>query len=135
MDPSVNPGISIVGPKRAMNNLATAELISSTANPGMGVFSSGDVRVVSINEYKKAAKCLAEAFAEDDVARYFTHAPDNEHWTEESRYRLHVEILEYIVYAHIMNGLVLAAGEDYGCVALWCAAVPWPIDTAVLKDS
>lgn len=70
-------------------------------------------------EYKEAAQCLAEAFADDDVARYFTHTPDREHWTEEQRWELHVSILEYIVYAHILKGVVLTAGPDYGCVALW----------------
>ncbi|KAG9549517.1 hypothetical protein KCU61_g3814, partial [Aureobasidium melanogenum] len=82
--------------------------------------AGGDgVRRVTLAEYKQAAQCLAEAFADDDVARYFTEVPDRAHWTEKQKWDLHVSILEYITYAHILKGLVLAAGPDYGCVALW----------------
>jgi GNAT superfamily N-acetyltransferase len=76
------------------------------------------VRLVTIDEYKQAAACLAEAFAEDEVARYFVDVPDREDWTEEERYALHLEILEYITYAHILKGLVTTVG-DFEAVALW----------------
>ena len=88
--------------------------------PTAAVATGGDgVRRVGLNEYKQAAQCLAEAFAHDDVARYFTEVPDGAHWTEDQKWNLHVSILEYITYAHILNGLVLTSGSDYGCVALW----------------
>ncbi|KAG9901568.1 hypothetical protein KCU94_g7872, partial [Aureobasidium melanogenum] len=46
------------------------------------VTAGGDgVRQVTLAEYKQAAQCLAEAFADDDVARYFTEVPDRAHWT------------------------------------------------------
>ncbi|KAF2736178.1 hypothetical protein EJ04DRAFT_490466 [Polyplosphaeria fusca] len=77
-----------------------------------------DVRVVTAAEYKEAALCLAEAFAEDDVARYFIDVPDREHWSEEDKWNLHLEILEYVTYAHILKGLVTTVGE-FGAVALW----------------
>jgi hypothetical protein len=77
------------------------------------------VRVVGLSEYKEAALCLAEAFAEDDVVRYFVDVPDREHWTEAERWALHVEILEYVTYAHILKGLVTTVGDDFGAVALW----------------
>jgi len=83
-------------------------------------FESDDVRVVGMDEYKQAAQCLAEAFADDEVARYFTHTPDREHWDDARKWDLHVSILEYIVYAHVLKGLVLTSGPNYGCVALWC---------------
>ncbi|KAK7905930.1 hypothetical protein LTR67_000654 [Exophiala xenobiotica] len=54
------------------------------------------VRVVARHEYKEAAACLAEAF------RRATSAA-----------------LEYVTYAHCLNGLVLTAGGNYDCVALW----------------
>jgi hypothetical protein len=76
------------------------------------------VRVVTAAEYKQAAACLAEAFGEDDVARYFIDVPDREHWTEEEKWALHVEILEYVTYAHILKGLVTTVGE-FEAVALW----------------
>lgn len=76
------------------------------------------VRVVTAAEYKRAAACLAEAFSEDDVARYFIDVPDREHWTAEEKWALHVEILEYVTYAHILKGLVTTVGDFEG-VALW----------------
>lgn len=76
------------------------------------------VRVVTAVEYKRAAECLAQAFGEDDVARYFIDVPDRVHWTEEQKWALHVEILEYITYAHILKGLVTTVG-DFEAVALW----------------
>lgn len=77
------------------------------------------VRIVTLDEYKEAALCLAEAFAEDDVVRYFVDVPDRADWTEEERWALHVEILEYVTYAHILKGLVTTIGDDFGAVALW----------------
>ena len=76
------------------------------------------VRLVTVDEYKQAAACLADAFAEDDVARYFIDVPDREHWTVEEKWALHVEIMEYITYAHILKGLVTTVG-DFEAVALW----------------
>lgn len=82
---------------------------------------TGEVRVVTAGEYKQAAACLAEAFAEDDVARYFIDVPDRTHWTEQEKWDLHVEILEYVTYAHILKGLVTTVG-NFEAVALWYAA-------------
>jgi hypothetical protein len=87
--------------------------------PAAAVPSLADgIRVVTAAEYKQAAACLAEAFGEDDVARYFIDVPDREHWTEEEKWALHVEILEYVTYAHILKGLVTTAG-NFEAVALW----------------
>jgi ribosomal protein S18 acetylase RimI-like enzyme len=71
------------------------------------------------SEYKAAAACLAEAFANDEVVRYPIDTPDRVHWTEDKRYDLHLQALEYITYAHCVKGLVTTIGEDYGSVALW----------------
>jgi hypothetical protein len=79
---------------------------------------TGGVRVVTAAEYKEAAACLADAFAEDDVARYFIDVPDREHWTPDEKWALHVDILEYVTYAHILKGLVTTIG-DFEAVALW----------------
>ncbi|KAF1919652.1 hypothetical protein BDU57DRAFT_440446 [Ampelomyces quisqualis] len=75
------------------------------------------VRVVTAAEYEQAAACLAEAFGEDDVARYFIDVPDRDHWTEAEKWDLHVEIMEYVTYAHILKGLVTTVG-DFEAVAL-----------------
>lgn len=79
---------------------------------------TNDVRVVTTAEYKQAAACLAEAFNQDDVVRYFVDVPDRAHWTEEQKWALHVEILEYVTYAHILKGLVTTVG-NFEAVALW----------------
>lgn len=130
-EPAMNGNV-FIGEKNAMvkeaSVLPTAPYSSSATDAAAGgtaaaaAVAGGDdtVRLVTVAEYKQAALCLAEAFADDDVARYFTHTPDREHWTEAQRWKLHVEIMEYITYAHILKGLVLAVGPDYGCVALWC---------------
>ena len=76
-------------------------------------------RVVPPEEYKQAALCLAEAFKEDDVARYFIDTPDRNHWTEDQKWDLHCDILEYITYAHCLKGLVTTVGPNYDAVALW----------------
>ena len=78
-----------------------------------------------MSEYKAAAQTLAEAFATDEVARYFIDTPDRTMWSAAKKWKLHVKILEYIVYAHCLKGMVLTAGEGYGCVALWWV-VPFP---------
>ncbi|KAF2083242.1 hypothetical protein K490DRAFT_19284, partial [Saccharata proteae CBS 121410] len=77
------------------------------------------VRRVQLHEYKQAALCLAEAFAKDDVARYFVDTPDRAGWTEAQKWDLHVSILEYITYAHILKGVVTTVGPDFSAVALW----------------
>lgn len=81
--------------------------------------SSEEVRVIGIAEYEQAAKCLAEAFAVDEVARYFIDTPDMAHYSEEFKYKLHCDILRYITAAHCYKGIVTTIGPEYDAVALW----------------
>ncbi|KAL9064827.1 MAG: hypothetical protein Q9157_007693 [Trypethelium eluteriae] len=103
-----------------LNDLVNSKVpnVAHIENASNGLGAEDGVRVCGIHEYKQAAQSLAEAFAEDDVAMYFIDTPDREHWTKEQKWNLHTQILEYVTYAHVMKGLVLTAGEDYGCVAL-----------------
>lgn len=78
-----------------------------------------DVRVVTLGEYKEAAKALAEAFAEDHTCLYFLDTPDRAHWTAEQKWDLHLSMFEYITYAHLLKGLVISSGPNYDCVGLW----------------
>lgn len=80
---------------------------------------SADIRIVSPHEYKEAALCLAEAFREDHVVRYAIDTPDRAHWSEEQKYNLFVQMMEYITYATCLKGLVTTVGPNYDCVALW----------------
>jgi hypothetical protein len=89
--------------------------VTLTANK----YSNDQVRVLGIDEYKSAARTLADAFFKDDVAFYCLETPDNGGMTREELYPLHLEILEYIVAAHCYNGLVLGIGEHNEGIALW----------------
>lgn len=101
------------------HEVPTSFTLLKQKSPAVAVPSpSSGVRLVTVDEYKQAALCLAEAFAEDDVARYFIDVPDREDWTDEQKWVLHLEILEYITYAHILKGLVTTVG-DFEAVALW----------------
>ncbi len=99
----------------------TIESISSTASIRKPSITATDVLVVRKSEYKAAALCLAEAFVADDVARYFIDTPDRAHWSEAEKWDLHLSIMEYLVLAHCMKGLVTTVGPNYDCVALWYA--------------
>ena len=78
-----------------------------------------EVRVVSIAEYEHAAMSLAEAFAVDEVARYFIDTDDMASYTEEYKYKLHCDILRYVTAAHCYKGIVTTIGPNYDAVALW----------------
>lgn len=78
-----------------------------------------EVRVVSIAEYEHAALSLAEAFAVDEVARYFIDTDDMASYTEEYKYKLHCDIMRYVTAAHCYKGIVTTIGPNYDAVALW----------------
>ena len=78
-----------------------------------------EVRTFTISEYRAAAQCLAEAFATDEVARYFIDTEDMSAYSEEYKWNLHCDILCYAVAAHCYNGLVTTIGPNYDAVALW----------------
>jgi hypothetical protein len=81
--------------------------------------SSDEVRVLGIAEYSQAAQCLGEAFAVDEVARYFIDTDDMAAYSEEYKYKLHCDILRYITAAHCYKGIVTTIGPNYDAVALW----------------
>ena len=112
--------ISVHGEKSAMS-VKSNPAISITTLPEAErvVADDSGVRVLGLDEYKQAAACLAEAFADDHTIWYFIDTPDRAHWTREQKWELHVKSLEYITYAHLLKGLVVSAGPNYDCVALW----------------
>jgi hypothetical protein len=75
------------------------------------------VRTIGISECKEAALSLAQAFATDELAQYLLDAEDVT--GEETKWRLHVDIFNYIVAAHCYKGIVTTIGPDYEAVALW----------------
>lgn len=118
---TIQPKSALKPSKAQLNVHGAAASLSVVEEPKATAYVpplSDGIRVVQAFEYKEAAACLAEAFAEDDVARYFIDVPDRMHWTTEEKWKLHVEILEYVTYAHILKGLVTTVG-DFEAVALW----------------
>ena len=81
--------------------------------------SNPKVRILGIEEYEQAAAALADAFEVDEVARYFIDTDDMVKYDEAYKWKLHCDILRYIVAAHCYKGIVTTVGEDYGAVALW----------------
>lgn len=77
------------------------------------------VRVIGISECKEAALSLAHAFATDDLSQYLLSADDMADLSPEDKWRLHVDMMNYIVAAHCYNGIVTTIGADYDAVALW----------------
>ena len=99
---------------------STSMSVSDTSVPKLQD-PNREVRVLRLREYKQAAQCLAEAFTDDEVARYPIDTPDRQHWTAKQKWTLHVSIMECLVKAHIMRGVVTAIGPSYDCVAMWYA--------------
>ena len=93
---------------------STADKVTLTTTP-----NQDGVRVVAPHEYKEAAACLAEAFRMDPIVRYAIDTPDRMHLSEEERFEMHRSSLEYVTYAHCLQGLVLTVGDNFDCVALW----------------
>ena len=102
-----------------LGSALTIETSNTTQEPQRpAVEGSKHPRILKLNEFKKAAQTLAEAFLEDDVAMYFIETGDRV-LTAQQKWDLHVSILEKIVYAHCLKGLVTTVGPNYDCVALW----------------
>lgn len=78
-----------------------------------------EVRVIGISEYLGASQCLAKAFEADEVARYFIDTDDMKEHSEEYKWKLHFDLLSYIVAAHCYKGMVTTIGPDHDAVALW----------------
>jgi len=93
---------------------STADKVVSTTTA-----NKDGVRIVAPHEYKEAAACLAEAFRLDNIVRYAIDTPDQMHLSEEQRFEMHKSAMEYVTYAHCLQGLVLTAGDNFDCVALW----------------
>ncbi|KUI55135.1 hypothetical protein VP1G_02470 [Cytospora mali] len=77
------------------------------------------VRIVGMSEYQQVALSLAHAFAADDLAFYLLNSDDMSDLSPEEKWKLHVDIFQYIVAAHCLNGEVHVIGPDHEGVALW----------------
>ncbi|KAH8735778.1 hypothetical protein BGZ61DRAFT_472175 [Ilyonectria robusta] len=77
------------------------------------------VRVVSIDESAAAGRSLAHSFATDAMSRYVLDGDDMADYSDEHKWKLHVDIMTYMVAGHVYKGVVTAIGPDYDAVALW----------------
>ncbi|CAK7228048.1 hypothetical protein SCUCBS95973_006748 [Sporothrix curviconia] len=80
---------------------------------------AANVRVIGMSECREAALSLAHAFAADGLSLYLVMSDDTADVSAEDKWRLHVDIMTYIVAAVCMNGIVTTIGPDYEGVALW----------------
>ena len=81
------------------------------------------VRVLDKSEYKQAALSLAEAFKDDEVVLYPIKTADRKNSTPEKDWKLHLYMMECIVYAHCISGKATVIGPNYDCVALWYVTI------------
>ena len=81
------------------------------------------VRVLDKREYKQAALSLAHAFKNDEVVMYPIKTADRKNSTPEKDWKLHLYMMECIVYAHCISGHATVIGPNYDCVALWYVIV------------
>lgn len=77
------------------------------------------VRTIGIAECSEAGRSLAHSFAADALSRYLLDGDDMAGYSDERKWKLHVDIMTYIVASHCYKGLVTAAGPDYDGIALW----------------
>lgn len=97
------------------NNVTLVELKHSLVPKKWGEA----VRIIGMSECTQVALSLAHAFAADDLACYLLNSDDMASQSPEDKWKLHVDIFNYIVAAHCLNGEVHVIGPEYEGVALW----------------
>jgi hypothetical protein len=78
------------------------------------------VRLVNVNESAAAGSSLAQAFATDAMSQYLLDGDDMVDYSDEQKWKLHLDYMTYMVAAHCYKGIVTTIGSDYEAVALWC---------------
>ena len=78
-----------------------------------------NVRMVAINESTEAGRSLAYSFCEDPLSLYLLDGDDMHGVSDESRWKLHVDLMTYVTAAHALRGAVTTIGADSDAIALW----------------
>lgn len=112
-------GLAAVKMQKINSAITIKSMPVTVPSPKIMTMPDNQVRQVGICEYKAAALSLAQAFKDDEVAMYFIETDESKHWTREEKWDLHLSIMEYLVHAHILKGLVTTIGPNYDAVALW----------------
>ncbi|EPE06126.1 gcn5-related n-acetyltransferase-like protein [Ophiostoma piceae UAMH 11346] len=108
----------LISPASSMSQLSGDSLLQSAPSLVPAQWQN-TVRVIGMSEYREAALSLAHAFATDNLCQYVVTSDDSAGLSAEDKWRLHVDIMTYIVAAVAMNGIVTTIGPDYDGVALW----------------
>ena len=77
------------------------------------------VRILDITESAEAGRSLAHSFATDPLSHYILDCEDMADCSDEQKWKLHVDIMTYVVVANCYKGIVTAIGPDYDALALW----------------
>lgn len=73
------------------------------------------IRKLTVEDFEPAVKCITHCFESDQVDQYLSHCDGR---SEAEARKLDEEIFGYIIYAHLMNGLVITIGDFEG-IACW----------------
>ncbi|KAH6607526.1 hypothetical protein Trco_003839 [Trichoderma cornu-damae] len=76
------------------------------------------VRKIRLTECEQAGVSLAHAFAADALSMYLLDGDEPGRYSDETKWRLHVCIMRYLVSAHYYSGVATTIGSDYEAVAL-----------------
>lgn len=106
----------------------------SQASSSSHTASPYPVRVLDKSEYKQAALSLAQAFKDDEVVMYPIKTADRKYSTPEKDWKLHLHMMECIVYAHCISGQATVIGPNYDCVALWYVIVSTLFETRLTSN-
>ncbi|KAI7239899.1 hypothetical protein KC330_g1622 [Hortaea werneckii] len=115
----VDSAMGLVGNGTITPTTAPAAAAAAAASTTPLQNNSTGVRILQLHEWKPASLSLALAFASDPCSLYFLNTPDTIHWTASQKWHVHLHMMEYITYAHLLNGLVLSSGPNYASIALW----------------
>lgn len=77
------------------------------------------VREITMAECAEAGRSLAHSFAADALSHYLLDGDDMAGYSDEDKWKLHVDIMTYVVAAHCYRGVVTAIGPDHDAIALW----------------
>lgn len=78
------------------------------------------LRDITMAECAEAGRSLAHSFASDALSQYLLDGDDMAGYSDEDKWKLHVNLMTYVVAAHCYRGMVTSIGPDYDALALWC---------------
>ena len=82
-------------------------LLASKPDNVLLEWTANQIKTVSKADHVEAAETLALAFGKDLVARYCIDTPDRIKWSEERKWRLHVEIFNCVTVSAVFLSLLL----------------------------